>query len=342
MGKYYSTFITGLQDLVKTGLEENLNDIKIDLILDGLIVYQTKSSKEKIKDIRFINNSFILLCLLKQKGKFTLKEFINQVIRGPGFISNISGELFKNIHSFRVIISDENELKHIDNILLKDSENIFSKKYRLKIDRGNPDVEIWFMTRSEGYGFVGLRITKKPNYEKTLHKGEIRPELANLMCLVADLKYTDTVLDPFAGYGSIPKECERSYKVKKIIAGEINRKIFHILCSRINRINITTGRWDALNLTSLTDKSVDKIITDPPWGIYEILKQDITAFYHMMITEFIRILKPKGLIVVLTSQKEVIEKVLKYFPSLTLLRKFDTLVSGKKAAIYKIQLKSYY
>lgn len=85
------------------------------------------------------------------------------------------------------------------------------------------------------------------------------------------------------------------------------------------------------------DQFIDKIVTDPPWGMYEDVGMDIEIFYNHMMKEMYRVLKPKGIIVILTAKKDELEKVLLGFKSrLKLLEKYNVLISGKKASIYKI------
>ncbi|OGM56904.1 hypothetical protein A3A50_04105 [Candidatus Woesebacteria bacterium RIFCSPLOWO2_01_FULL_38_20] len=338
--KYYSTFITGLQEVVGKALKGYFDDIKIVLMLDGLVVYETNRSIKQIKDLRFLNNSFITFHVSKKGDKYSPPQLINKVIQQSVSIANLPSNALQDLFSFRVIASSENQLVSIDKKLLKDIENLLSKKLKLKIDRSNPDTEVWFLARREGYSFIGLRITKTPNYEKTLHQGELRPELANIMCLLAELKPQDVILDPFAGYGAIPLECAKSFEVNKIIAGENNKKVFKILQEKIKIVKqgMVVGRWNALNLSSLTDKSVDKIITDPPWGIYNNKTQDLTSFYKQMLIEFNRLVKSNGLTVILTAQKDMLENLMKDFPAFKLLERYDVLVSGKKASIYKIKV----
>ncbi len=336
MTSYYSTFITGTQEIIPTALKQKLKDVQIDTVLDGLVVYKTAEPVEKIKDLRFFNNTFVLL--FRTKSKISLEKLAKTILGNRNVLSGIPKVIFKNKRSFRVITSDENETVSINKSLLAKTENVISKKLKLKTNRSLPDLEFWFLKRSEGYGFIGIRITKTPNYEKTLHKGELRPELANLMCLTGDLKQSDVVLDPFAGYGSIPIECVKSFKVKQIIASEKDKEVFKLLEKRVKEFGkkIVLGRWDALNLTSLTNSSVDRVITDPPWGLYSQKNVDIEEFYQKMMNEFSRILKPGGLLVLLTAQKEILEKTINRSKTFKLLSKYDVLVSGKKAAIYKI------
>lgn len=338
MTSYYSTFVTGTQEIIPAVLKQKLKDVRIDTVLDGLIVYRTAESVEKIKNLRFFNNTFALL--FQTKGKTSVEKLVKTVLGNKDVLSGIPKVIFKNKRTFRVIASDENETVSINRNLLIKAEDTISRKLKLKTNRSLPDLEFWFLKRSEGYGFIGIRITKTPNYEKTLHKGELRPELAHLMCIMGDLKQSDVVLDPFAGYGSIPIECAKSFKVKNIIASEKDKEIFKLLEKEVKKsgLKIVLGRWNALKLTSLTNSSIDKILTDPPWGLFEENGVDIEDFYQKMLNEFSRTLKPGGLLILLTAQKETLEKAMNQNKVFNLQAKYDVLVSGKKAAIYKISV----
>lgn len=336
MTTYFSTFISGTQEIVEEALKKEIIDLKIVLLLDGLVVFQTKKEIEEILRLRFLNNSFLLFKYYKKS--FSSNDLVKQVFQQPDIIP-VSRP--KGFSSFRVIISKENQLTSIDKNLLSKVEALIAQKLHLKVDRTSPDTEVWFLTRNEGYSFIGLRLTKKPNYEKTLHKGELRPEVANIMCLLADLKPSDIVLDPFSGYGSIPLECTNHFKIEKFFAGEKDKKVFEILRdkTKVNK-RIVLGKWDGLNLSALTNGSIDKIITDPPWGVYTNENTEISVFYKKMFSEFSRLLKINGEVVVLTAQKELMEKLIKGSSKFKLQNKYDILVSGKKAGIYKI-LKNY-
>lgn len=339
MNEYFSTFASGLGEVIKAALKDKIPDIEIKLLLDGLVVYGSNLESNKVKEIRFFNNSFVLLSLIRGLNNNPLRAMMKQVLRNPDLAVKVKKYILKQNCSFRVVTSQENQLVSVDNNLLRNLEELFSKTTGLRVNRTNPDYEIWFLWRSEGYGFAGLRITRNPNYEKTLHKGELRPELANLMCFLAEPKTTDVILDPFAGYGAIPIECSKSFFVKKVIASEKDKTVFEILKERVSRTNskVVIGRWDALNLNSLSANSIDKIITDPPWGFYSEQNKNLEVFYGDTLKEFTKVLKSGGLMIILTAQKELFERVLKNFSELQLVEKYNLLVSGKKAAIFKIK-----
>ena len=102
-----------------------------------------------------------------------------------------------------------------------------------------------------------------------------------------------------------------------------------------NKKNLFIKQRDALKLEYFENNFFDKIITDPPWNIYNAQNDDFSVFYKKMLTEFYRILKPNGFCVVLMGNVDDFEKALN--PNqFRLLEKYHILVNGKKANVYKL------
>jgi tRNA G10 N-methylase Trm11 len=216
-----------------------------------------------------------------------------------------------------------------------------SKASGLLVDRVKPDLEFWFLYRSEKIGFFMLRLTKHASTEKLLNKGELRPELSYTLCLISGPDDNDIFIDPFCGYGSIPMARSLISPADMIFAADIDKENVRTL--KLKSVRQKDGRpvfvkhMDALNMKTFEDGFADKIVTDPPWGIYENVGMDIEVFYYQMMQEFYRILKINGIAVILTAKKAEFENVLLVFGNkLDLCKKYDILVSGKKASIYKV------
>jgi hypothetical protein len=343
MASYFSTFISGFQEVVKTALEKQLGDVSIKIILDGLVAYSSDRSLQTIKGLRFINNTFLLAHVFQlskiEIGDRPIEAMMLAVLHDPELFPGVPRWAKKGAANFRIMAARENQTESVDGDLLRKSEKFFSYRLGLKINRSQPDLEVWFLTRSEGYGLLGVRLTRTQNSEKNLRKGELRPELTNLLCLVSEPSKEDVFLDPFAGSGSIPLERAKAFPFKKIIACEKDKDVFKKLQNRVQQagLKITLGRWDALDLSSIASGSVTKIVTDPPWGIYSQSTSDLGAFYFRMLAEFIRIVPVGGLICILMGQKGLFETTLSQFPELRILARYDILVSGKKAAVFKLR-----
>jgi len=334
--KYFSTFISGFEEVIEELIHNYLDNVEIYLLLDGLIVYSTTSSIEKVRKLRFINNSFLLLKFFDKDKHITIEKMIRQVLN-EGIILPV--RLPRNWRRFRIITSCENRFVSVNNRLIRDLEETIRENFGLKPNRRSPQVEFWFLFRGEGYGFFGMRLSKKQDYYIPLEKGELRPELANLLCEISQPYKKDNFLDPFAGSGAIPIERARSFPFKQILAGDNNIRIVESLKAKVRflRMNIKVECFDALKLDNIANCSVDKIATDPPWGYLDEKLSDLKGFYFFMLDSFFRVLRKNGIAVLLIGERELFEGLLEnYKEKFTLVKKLYILVSGKKAGVYEI------
>jgi len=336
---YLSTFISGFQKLIKKILKQSIKDAKISLLLDGAVVYKTNSSIDKLKQLKFFNNTFLII---KQFPNLKTKKPFDYMMKSISNLEDLGKRIKPFLNNsnrfFRIMTSDENRFISSDkNLLRKIEEKIMSiKKSKLKFSLYKTDTEFWFLKRRENIGFFLLRLTKN---KSKLEKGELRPELAYILCYLSEPNKNDIFLDPFAGHGAIPIKRAKYFASNMIFASDkiagykkyINKKIN----SRAIRERIIPKVLDATKMDFFQDNYVTKIVTDPPWGEYEEIK-NIKEFYKKILIEFERILIKKGILVLLTSKKQEFENVLSNISNFTIKEKYDILVSGQKAGVYKI------
>lgn len=336
MSSYFSTFTTGFNRVVEKALVGALNDVQIELLTDGLVVYKTAAKLHQIRELKFLNNSFLLLKRFNQLSLNPIRNIVKSLIKSQEIEEIIRDYYPSKRLKFRIRASIKNHFVAIDKNLLRNlEEKITQTAKNLTVDRGFPDIEFLITIRSEGFGLVGIQFSRRPNYEKTLEKGELYPELAYILCLISEPNKDDICFDPFAGHGSIPAQ-RLNFPHKEIRAGEIDRDLQQKLEKKFGK-KVIVDPVDALSLSTVSDNSIDKIVTDPPWGLYETNK-DIPEFYALMLKQFHRVLRRDGIIVILTAQKELTENLLgKFEGKLKLEEKYGTLVSGKKAGVYKIR-----
>ena len=346
--KYFATFASGMQFIVKDVLEKRINDIKIYQLFDGAVLFETEKTYDKL-NIHCFNNIFSVIVFAGKKGPNDIGSFIRQIVNSNLQNSIISDDIISNnnkkYRTFRVIISSENQLLSIDNALKVKLENYIISRSRLKLNRSNSDAEFWILYRSEGFCYFMKRLSKHTAYEKILYKGELHPEIAFLMNWFAEPDKNDVVLDPFCGYGAIPLKRALHFPAKQIYAFDIDNAMIDIVKNKIaqkkslaNMKNLFVKQVDVKNLDKeLSNESIDKIFTDPPWGFYGNIKIGIEEFYNTALPKMTNVLKTNGLIVLLISRQIDIESLLKSFPNLLLLQNYNVLVSGKKANIVKIK-----
>ena len=324
MAEFVSSFITGFQSVVSEDLPRRLPGVKILNCYDGLIHYKYDGDSRQLEKIIYFNNTFFVLKTMKGKG-LNFNSLVGSVCSSKGYF-------LVNKGSFRVRFQQENQFAKVDKNITRRVEEYVTRNSRLTLDRLSPTNEIWFSIRREGFAFCGELISKREFTEKNLNKGELRPEIAYLMCCFAHVQSDDVLLEPFCGYGSIPVQLAKRFPCKKIYVSDIDE-------DKVKKLElgpqVEICQADVFELSHIQDNSIDTIITDPPWGLWENIP-DIEDFYNKMFVSFKRVLKPQGRMTILTARTVEFEKAV-VASKLKINDSVHTLVNGKKATLYKVE-----
>ncbi|MCL2186787.1 MAG: methyltransferase domain-containing protein [Treponema sp.] len=356
---FYASFIPGLQNLIAEVIKERLPDAKILKLLDGAVLFETETSYDKLNFFCF-NNIFAVINIMEEQKRSDnvlekhIKTFING---GCNFNEDVIINNSKNFKTFRIVVSNENTPSAIEEKLRLEAERYITKLSGLKVNRSLPDTEFWFLYRTErsktdnenplnNFSIFMKRLTLRSSWEKTLHKGELPPPLAWVLCRLANLTHGDTVLDPFCGYGSIPQEAVKHFHVTKFIACDNNKEAALFSEQRFSKRKkgeFTLHGCDFCELLSkIEEKSIDVIVTDPPWGHFGVSEEarnekgiennDQRDFLFKMFEVFGKLLKDGGRAAVLYANDDRLLKAAP--PCFKLKGKMPVLLSGKKAVIY--------
>jgi 23S rRNA G2445 N2-methylase RlmL len=174
----------------------------------------------------------------------------------------------------------------------------------------NAAVEIWLTIHGD-MAVCGLRLSDRSmrhrKYKLEHLPASLRPTIAAAMVRAADCRPGHTVLDPMCGAGTILAECataggQRRNSGTSMIGGDVE-----IEALRAARSNLRTFldeprlcRWDARQMP-LASESVDRIVTNPPFGRQLGLPEDTALLYRYMLEEYNRVLRPNGRAAILVS-----------------------------------------
>ena len=329
MAEFVSTFTTGFKKVVEKNLPEIVSGCKILNIFDGIVHYKFNGNSHDLEKVVYFNNTFFVIKSWRNfSGNFStmVNDFCNE-----------NKYLLISKGSFRTRFVRENQFEKVDKkLVLKVEENVL-KRSKLKIDRVSPSTEIWFDIRREGFAFCGQLISKREFTEKNLNKGELRPELAYLMCCFAEINENDVIAEPFCGYGSIPIQLAKKFHFLHLYVSDVDEeKITALKEKKQFKQNdfVSIDVQDAFSLKQIKDNSVDVIISDPPWGFFEDVG-DISLFYDKMFCSFKRILKNDGKMIILSARKDELEYAAEK-NNYKIIERVDTLVNGKKTCVYMI------
>jgi predicted RNA methylase len=335
---YASTFIAGAGNIVQQALRAAFPDMFVERLDEGIILYRTKALPEAVRNLRFVQNSFAVLSLAEQlDGGDPVKSLVKYIRDDALLDARVAAAISSKRRSFTVMASVESKLTSVHPLQLQKLTKRLSDTGWLREDRTKPDIALWILVRSQGYGLLGLRLTRHETHDHALRRGELKPDLANLLCLLSNPKATDTFLDPCAGHGAIAFERAKAFPYARILAGDSDAALTRALRSDAARFkDITVVAWDARMLTGINDASVDAIVTDPPWGIFET-NIDLKKFYPAMLVAFRRVLKKEGRAVLLTSRDAPFKEALAGAKGFSKMSSHDILVSGQKACIWVLR-----
>lgn len=339
MNRFLGTFISGTGEIVENILRGRAKDLELCALPDGAAEFETAIPYSDLNLFCF-NNLFRVLhrTELRSEGDVLDRYLAELAASQPDWAA--ARDNSPKIRSFRLMTSRQNQLVSVNPALRERLERKISKETGLRIDRSRPDTEFWLLSRSEGTCYFLKRLSRHTAYDKALDPGELHPELAYMMCWLTRPKYTDTVLDPFCGYGAIPVQRCKRFPFFKVYAFDKNGKALARTKEKLSRRgeSIVVKKQDVLALgTVLPAASVDAVITDPPWGFFEDVGMDLETFYRKTLEQLEYVLKPGGRLVVLTAKKEELHRAAAGFPQLSLQKEYNILVSGKKTGLYLLE-----
>lgn len=288
-------------------------ELVVQELHDGLVLFESNLSINQLSELRFFNNVYELLADL---GK------TSDVNPGSLPLPPLEG-------TFTLRVSEENKPAIIPNGLRQRVEH----ETHAVFTAHNPDTELSLLYRADGRVLWG-RLLPKPGFKlRHVEQGELRPQLAHILGLAAGLTAHHVVLDPFAGYGGIVREVLQGFHVVEAIAVEQNEHLIPHLKS-ISRLIALHG--DARQLGHIHTRSIDRVITDPPWGVFDGQTElHMRKLYHESLVQIHRVLRTKGAVVMLTA--------VPFLPKMAaetgfeLVKQYPILVSGQKATIYKLR-----
>ena len=157
--------------------------------------------------------------------------------------------------------------------------------------------------------FVGVRLGKQPLHERGYkvaeRAGSLKPSVAAAMLRLAQVEAGMRLLDPCCGSGTILIEGALSGAIAE--GGDIDPEAVAAARANIQAagVQVSVSEWDARALP-LPDQSVERVVTNLPWGKQIALEDAIERLYGEICAEIERVLQPGGQVALLTSLPELL------------------------------------
>ncbi len=183
--------------------------------------------------------------------------------------------------------------------------------------------------------FVGVRLGKHPLHERGYkvaeRAGSLKPSVAAAMLRLASVEAGMRLLDPCCGSGTILIEGALSGAAAE--GGDLDAEA--VAAARANAqaagVTPTIHEWDARALP-LADASVERMVTNLPWGKQIAVDDAIERLYGEICAEIERVLQAGGQAALLTSLPELL-----HFQRLQLLKSVEISLFGQTPTICVLQ-----
>lgn len=249
--------------------------------------------------------------------------------------------------TFRIVVQtdrDPRPYRRVD--LQKSIEKAIGNRYhhKWKLVEEDADLEFWGMLSGRRL-FLGLRLSDKTMRHRTYKAAHLpaslKPTIAAALVWLSIPSREDVFLDPMAGAGTILIERAEVGPYKQLYGGDIRDEAVAVMSENIGikYQPIEFRQWDATQLP-LQNRSVTKLVCNLPFGKQIGTHESNVVLYSQAFSEFNRVLKPGGLMVLLTTEDRLVTNGVTSNPGLSLLKKYTrVIVLGLEATIYVIKKK---
>jgi len=169
--------------------------------------------------------------------------------------------------------------------------------------------EVYDDTLSIGVLLSGERSLHIKRYRVYDHPAALKHTLAYVMLRLSGARDGEVILDPMCGGGTIAVEAALLYENSRITCMDINPRylkgaLANIMTARVEgRVRVIVG--DARRLTEYAGvERVDRIITNPPYGIRMGELEEARSIIRDFIPEAYKVLKHGGTLTVITPDIE--------------------------------------
>ncbi len=196
-------------------------------------------------------------------------------------------------------------------------------------------LDVWAEVHGDD-GYISIKLS--PNdmaqrpYKQVHIPASLKPTLAYSMVRLSRPHPEDVFLDAMCGAGTILLERAFMGRYRYLIGGDISTDALDATMVNFGRQHQPRQffHWDARTLP-LRANTVDKIVCNLPFGETIGNVSQLTNLYRHCLREYERVLRPRGRMVLLTSQHMLLEDELKQRRSLRVTQRLTVDVRGMRA-----------
>jgi tRNA (guanine6-N2)-methyltransferase len=290
----------------------------------GVVVFRVNSITDKLIDLRTTEDVYLLAWGSDSLG-YTVEDL--STIRQWTAKKADWPQLLKLHHALRPLKKNQKptfrlicQLRGEHGYRRTDARTAFAEGLSRVVPTGwfpaeeNAWIEFW-LTIQGNSATCGVRLTDRTmrhrEYKSEHVIASLRPTVAAAMARLAGPGPGMTLIDPMCGAGTILAESadlagRRRITDATIVGGDLDPNACFCTTQNLDRFaRVPIVRWDATRLP-LPSQSVDRIVSNPPFGEQLLTVKEVEPLYRNMLREYDRVMKPGGRGVFLATEQELL------------------------------------
>lgn len=342
MTRFYITTIPGLSEIARDELVGLAPDVRVIAAHPDRVVFDLPGNPERLLSLRVAEDLFVHLGELS--GLATDESALTNV---HDFMASLDLSEALNHHArihrppspptFRITATRSGGHSFNSLQLAGEAGAGVVARYGWKVNLKHPDVEIGVQL-ADDHACVGLRLSSDAMANRSAVSGvaSLRPTVARAMCLLSDPQPGQIVLDPMCGTGTILAERAPGLPEATLIGSDRWPPALEASRQNLSAVRASLLLANAQCLP-LADASIDRIITNPPWGRRVGSHRQDRRLYPRFLAEAVRVLKPGGRLVVLSLERRLMFDCLDLMADLAVVSRTLINIGGMQPSIYLLR-----
>jgi hypothetical protein len=329
---FHVSCAAGFESVVGRALRSDLSDLaRLEETSGRLRLEAQPQVAAVLRDLPYLSVALEELAVTRYRGMDTALRSLARALDGRS-----RPPVVRAARTFRLRVSDAGRLVRVGPGAREALERAVSRWGRLQPEPRGGDLELWVTHRRDAPD-VDLSVRFDVPDVAKVPAGALRPEVAGALVRVEEPEPHERMLDPFAGSGAIPYARAR-YPHRSIVATDVDGA----KAAALRRLHpgVRAARVDVHDLRALRDlvdgRAVERIITDPPWGVYEGAPVDALDIHRALWAVGDDLLTPGGSLTVLTGAADDARSALTD-SDLVETASLPVLVNGKKAMVLTVR-----
>ena len=341
---FYAMTMPGLETLAFSEIRATIPESELVKFMRGIALFRLTTSPENLLDLRTTEDVFATLAHIKglRRGQDALRVLHSATLNADlasAIASWRRGHHGAKPRTWRVVsqMSGSYDFRRMDGgqAVIDALRKTMPRGIRLVED--DADLEIWLWLGGNDV-LIGLRLSnatmRHRQYKREHLPASLRPTVAASMSWLSRPTAEDVVVDPLCGAGTLLIERGLLAPSQRLLGGDIREQAITLARrnARSADMDVTWKVWDARDLP-LEASSVNRIITNLPFGKQIGTRAENEELYTALIQEFDRVMGPNGLMVSLTSEDRLWDTILQEHGWRT-QKKVVFVVLGQPASIF--------